>query len=284
MSLLYINLMRNQNEVDDPETAGAFKTIVRALDRQSRTRERRPGLAISMVAVLGAVLGSVLWYSYPREKAQHELMVTPIVRADAGSYRVVPRDPGGMDIPYQDSTVFDVLAGAQGATAQPVENLLPPAEKPLSREQIFAGQAPGDKGTPQVVATAQPPQQPLQQPAYMKALTDEDDVPVKAAQALSRTEPASGVETFEKKNSAGTTYIQLGSMRSHEAAESAWKKMQMDFPAQLRDVTPRIQRADLGSRGVFYRLQGGPVSATKAQSICQTIGAEKPGGCLVVRN
>jgi hypothetical protein len=46
----------------------------------------------------------------------------------------------------------------------------------------------------------------------------------------------------------------------------------------------RIQEADLGAKGTYYRAQGGPLSEDKAQAICKAITAKKPGGCLVVRN
>lgn len=294
--------MQNFDDFDDPETSGVFKKIFSALGRGGRVRERHPGVATGVLVVLGLVLGSVLWYSYPREKAAHELRVTPIVRADAGDFRVAPKDPGGMDVPYQDSTVFGVLAQAGAPEAGAVETLLPPSEQAMPRDRIFPALEPEEKN-----AAAQEP--PAEQPAYMAALTDEDQsggtatassaeavaaaavepaAEEKAAEQASKTEPAAGIETVETKDSVKIlkdgVYIQLGSLRSRESAEAEWKKMQSAFPAQLGDLTLRVEEADLGDRGKFYRMQGGPVASAKvAAGICQAISSKKPGGCLVVR-
>lgn len=82
--------------------------------------------------------------------------------------------------------------------------------------------------------------------------------------------------------SAGTHYIQLGSLNSQGRAEAHWENLQRQFSSELGGLSMRVQKADLGDRGMFYRVQAGPLPADQAYSLCDSIKAQKPGGCLVV--
>ena len=79
----------------------------------------------------------------------------------------------------------------------------------------------------------------------------------------------------------GNSYIQLGSVRSRDGAQESWKKFQAKFP-QLEKLTLRIQEADLGAKGMYYRVQGGPVAEIQAKAICRAVQEKQPGGCLVI--
>ncbi|MCB1721141.1 MAG: SPOR domain-containing protein [Alphaproteobacteria bacterium] len=39
----------------------------------------------------------------------------------------------------------------------------------------------------------------------------------------------------------------------------------------------------MGERGTYYRIQAGPMSRASASDICDSIKAQKPGGCLVTQ-
>lgn len=83
--------------------------------------------------------------------------------------------------------------------------------------------------------------------------------------------------------SSGTAKVQLGSFGSEAAAKAAWSTFQQKYGAQLGRVTPNFVRADLGAKGVFYRVQGVGLSAASAASICQAINAQQAGGCIVAK-
>ncbi|QQG37004.1 MAG: SPOR domain-containing protein [Micavibrio aeruginosavorus] len=307
--------MQNHDEFDEPNAAKAIGSIMNALDLRAQFEARKPVFATGIVVALLAVLGSVIWYSYPRESAQREVMNTPIVRADAGDYRTVPSEPGGMAIPYRESTVFNTMRSAEGAGAGEVENLLPQPERPVSRDELFAGLkveeqvAPGvsaednaeavaaadDNVTKEAAATEAPVTEaaaattpevaavaakPVAPPAPVTTTADN-----KAAVEASKTEPAAGVQKIDDKPSsafAGGFYVQLGSVRAREGAGGEWKKLQKSFAA-LAPLSLRVEEANLGEKGMFYRIQGGPVTEAEAKAICQSVIAQKPGGCLVVR-
>lgn len=288
--------MRNNDDFDEPTAAKAFGSILNAMDLRARFEARKPVFASGIVIALVAVLGSVIWYSYPRETAQREVMNTPIVRADASDYRVTPAEPGGMAIPYRESTVFNTLRSSEDTEIAKVENLLPQPEQPVSRDELFAGlkieePAPGvTETTPAEVvdATVTPAMTTMavtEKAAETTAETAKPEVVAAVdAKVFSKTEPAAGVQKIEDKPKAetGGFYVQLGSVKSRDGADGEWKKLQKSFAA-LNPLGMRVQEADLGDKGVFYRIQGGPITEAEAKSICQSVSAQKPGGCLVVR-
>ena len=303
--------MRNNDDFDDkfdgPTAAKAFGSIMNALDLRAKFEARKPVFASGIVIALVAVLGSVIWYSYPRESAQREVMNTPIVRADASDYRVSPSEPGGMAIPYRESTVFNTLRAEDGTQTATVENLLPQPEQPVSRDELFAGlkvaeatkvaadvteTAPGvvvaaTETTPApVVAAAEAIAAPVVAPAVIAEPVKPEivaTVDVKAVDAA-KTEPAAGVQKISEapKASAGGFYVQLGSVKARAGADGEWKKLQKSYAA-LSPLSMRVEEANLGEKGMFYRIQGGPVTEAQAKTICQSVTAQKPGGCLVIR-
>jgi len=81
----------------------------------------------------------------------------------------------------------------------------------------------------------------------------------------------------------GNYFVQLGSVSSPDKAEAEWKRLKSRYNNILSAQNHRIERADLGDRGVFHRIQAGPLPEDKAEKICAALKkAGKPGGCLVV--
>lgn len=97
------------------------------------------------------------------------------------------------------------------------------------------------------------------------------------AEQVSKVEPASGLAA-----KPGSYYIQLGSVTSESGASSEWNKFKRAYSTQLEGLSYRVQRADL-DRGTFYRIQAGPISKESAKTLCDSIKAQKPGGCLVTQ-
>lgn len=281
---------------DDPQYAGVVTGILGALDIRARIGARGPFFAAVMLLAAIGVMVSVLWYSYPRASARNELENTPVVRADAGPYRIAPDDPGGMEIPYRESTVFDTLRRTEGGKKAPsrIENLLPESEKPLDRDELFAGLKTDIKPVETAeVSTFRPDRErvvtdmPVESGAAAAPQTlAKAAVPppaakpdAKEAEIAAKTEPAAGTP----KQKTGDYFVQLGSLKSRADAERLWGNMKKIFPAQLGSLELRIQEADLGAKGTYYRTQAGPLEQAGAQSVCKAVEAKKPGGCLVVK-
>lgn len=282
-----------------------------------------PRVTVGAVTLAVVVLGAVIWTSYPDDTANGPDQAVPIVRADAGDFKALPDDPGGMQIAHRDSTVFEAMGN--GSEEGGVENLLAEddSEEPLPKSQLFAG-----LNTDPAAETdgAMPPQP---RSATEADNTTDDTAPSSIEQAiandLAKTEPAAGATPAKKPEidmaqaaqvaaqleptaGAATTaaaepkaaakeaekaatiepaagganfYVQVGSVREQSGADSEWKKIQAKYNA-LNDMSHRVERADLGAKGTFYRIQAGPVSKDKAASACDAIKKVTPGGCLVV--
>ncbi|NND50177.1 MAG: SPOR domain-containing protein, partial [Rhizobiales bacterium] len=76
--------------------------------------------------------------------------------------------------------------------------------------------------------------------------------------------------------------VQVASHRRQSEAVAAFADLQRRYPSLITGYQPLIQRADLGDRGIYYRLRIGPV-ATKsdANSLCTSLKSAGLPGCLV---
>ena len=125
-------MAKKYDDFDESDQDGVFGLVVGLVSRHKR------GFAVGCVLAAMVALGLVIWGSSPHKGSMDEAQGenVPIVRADAGDYKTAPDNPGGMDIPYRDSTVFS-SNGDSGKT----ENILADdkTEQPISKTQAFAG-------------------------------------------------------------------------------------------------------------------------------------------------
>jgi SPOR domain len=85
-------------------------------------------------------------------------------------------------------------------------------------------------------------------------------------------------------NASGGFVVQLSSQKSESEALSSFRSLQAKFPNELGGRQPIIRRADLGSKGVFYRTVVGPfASAHEASQFCSNYKAAG-GQCVVPNN
>ena len=78
--------------------------------------------------------------------------------------------------------------------------------------------------------------------------------------------------------------VQVTSRSSQTSALAAFADMQQKYPSLIGTYAPDIQRADLGTKGVWYRLRVGPVgSKTVAADLCSNLKQAGHPGCFVRR-
>jgi cell division protein FtsN len=66
-------------------------------------------------------------------------------------------------------------------------------------------------------------------------------------------------------------------------AQSSWASIQRQFPSVLGGVQPDIREANLGDRGIYYRVRIGPyASRSEAVELCEALQAAG-GTCFVTR-
>jgi cell division septation protein DedD len=86
-----------------------------------------------------------------------------------------------------------------------------------------------------------------------------------------------------KAATGGPVKVQLGSVRSAEAARDEWARLKREQPDLLGKLTAVAVRADLGDKGTYYRIQAGPLAdGGAAERLCGELRQRKLG-CTLVR-
>jgi hypothetical protein len=219
-----------------------------------RRAPRRRLLAVGAALLVMVVFAGGLWLAYiagTRHAAGGAASEVPLIRADTRPLMVRPAEPGGLKIPDRNMLIYD-------PGKQMVEHLLPPPEQPMVRPTAAAAPAAASAGAPTMSAPAAPP------PATAAA-------PMPPATA--RGAPAT---------KTGNVRLQLGSVHSAAAARLEWDRLRQRNSDLLGALSASPVRADLGDKGVFYRIETGPIGSAAADRLCGALKARKVG-CVIVR-
>jgi cell division septation protein DedD len=219
-----------------------------------------------LVLVVMALSAGGLWVAYNNSQTRAPGDV-PVIQADQGTTKTRPQQPGGMAIPDQDKLVYN-----QGKGPPQVEKLLPPPEIPLPRPAPSGEAASATPAAPAVPVTpAVPP--PAQPPA----------APATAASAVAAVPPPPAPAPLAPAAATTGYRLQLGALRSEDAARREWEKLKKAHGDLLGGLNAAWPRADLGERGIYYRIQAGPVGdVAAAEHLCGEL-KRRNVGCILVR-
>ncbi len=94
---------------------------------------------------------------------------------------------------------------------------------------------------------------------------------------------ASAPKAAAAPSAAGEQFVvQVAARKSQTAALAAFADLQQRYPSLLNSYRPIIQRADLGTKGIWYRLRVGPMSEkTAAATLCEKLKSAGMRSCLV---
>ena len=234
--------------------------------REAEARPRFRGLVASLVAlaVIGVFAGG-LWFAYQQGIKRGGVTTgaadVPLIRADERPTKVRPEKPGGMEVPDRDKLIYTQKRAA-------VEHLLPPPEKPMPRPAAPSAAARS--------ASPQPPPAPAGAGAANPAPLAPPQLP--AGKPPAKAEVAAAKPATAQKT--GGTRIQLASVRSEEDARQEWDRLRRANPDLLGSVSATPVRADLGEKGVYYRLQTAPMA--DAERVCREL-KRRNIGCIIAR-
>ena len=255
---------------------------------------RRRGQILTVMVSIAAIasFGSVVWWAHNQDvKAGGRGLEPLVVQAPTTPSRVKPENAGGLVPPNQDKEVFNRIA--PGAVPSQPEKLLPAFETPkLPPAGLPAPAAP----KPLEAATAKTPT-PMQPAAAAAGPTP---VPTQAA-----TTPSTSVQPTSAAATAATTLVpteagpsiaslienmsgptggwrvQIAAVKSEDVAKSTWARLQSAHGDVLANLRMQAVRVDLGDKGVWYRVQAGPLDEKQAQSICGTLKGRR-ADCVTV--
>lgn len=78
-------------------------------------------------------------------------------------------------------------------------------------------------------------------------------------------------------------YVQVGAFDTKPKAEVEYRKRVLWYGDLIADLNVNYEYADLGAKGVYFRVKLGPTSEAEARRICNIILDKKPGGCFVTK-
>ena len=187
----------------------------------------------------------------------------------------------------------------QTATVTPASTTLPAAAEPSAllmggeaqAAEVTAGAAPSKKFTDRVPQATRVAAVSTEEGAGEKILAVEEvppDQPAAAAaaaaaaapaeaetpeQEVASAEPAAATEPQEEAPAMTGWSVQLASATTEDAAWATWNKMKARNRA-LADKKPVVVRADLGAKGIFYRVRlVGFDTQSKASGACSKLKA-----------
>ncbi len=82
---------------------------------------------------------------------------------------------------------------------------------------------------------------------------------------------------------AGGLRLQLGAVRSESEAHGVWDRLKHANADLLGHLSGVAVRADLGDKGVYYRIQAGPIAdPSTADRLCAEL-RQRHLACMIVR-
>jgi cell division septation protein DedD len=155
----------------------------------------------------------------------------------------------------------------------------PPVPAPFSADQSSAGAQPALGAAPTEKQASTAPAKPTK-PASPAKPAGKDTAVKEAAAILGAGTTATSTPA---KAGGGPVRVQLGSLRSAEAAKEEWTRLKREQPELLGKLSAIAVKADLGDKGVYYRVQAGPLpDGAAAERLCGELRQRKLG-CSLVR-
>ena len=281
------------------------------------TEGSRLPLLIVLALLVLAMFAGFVWLAYTQGVARGRSQ-TPVLTAQAGPARVAPQNPGGAEQPFKGFKIYEQPAPPDDGVAQDAAPaaMTPPVEAPVQQvakaepvkpEPVKVEPAKVEPKPAPVAKVAAPPAAkpvakvtppPVAKPAPQiaaasppAAIKSEPIGPASAAPRALPT-PAAKVEAAPRvatlppiaapaaKPASGSAVLQIGAYKSQADADAAWKAYAARHAALLAGYGPDVARADLGDKGVWYRLRvTGFASKDVASAVCDRLKADG-GGCF----
>jgi hypothetical protein len=265
------------------DEASPFEDDYRGFDIRDDETARGPLILALAIGVL-LVFGAVVWNTY-RQGVRSNGGGLPSVIADAQPYKRIPDERGGLEVRDTDKRFYDQmdaseripdLASLDGGDGSDMLQGGPPIDLRPTDDEVDGSDP--DNGMPNSVADEVAELADLSRPD--RGIDSEALAPMPAPRAP--LPPPREVSPQFAFSEGGQYLVQVAAFRTQDAAEAAWRKSASEYPNLYRGAGKRIQRADLGAKGVFYRLRVGGFSQKKeADAFCDALKAEGDN-CIVV--
>jgi cell division protein FtsN len=270
----------------EPKKEG-FEEDVEDFDEFDEEENER-GLSGLVVLLMGLVmLGafvSVVWIAYQQgiRSGAQVATATPTIAADPDPVKIENSAAEGAK-PANEQSVYDTLDG----TPEPTETIAAAPEEPIERPAEAPALAVAEATDPGVVDDAVADRIASLAEADQALESTEEATAAAPAPAAPASTPAASVPAAATAASApttspgGTHMVQVGAFKSQAEAEGQWALLQRKLGDYAAGRATDIERADLGEKGVYFRLRVGPFrSKTEAQTYCEGLKS-RGADCMV---
>ena len=261
--------------------------------RVNRSRGQILTVMVSVAAI--ASFGSVVWWAHNQDvKAGGRGLEPLVVPGPLTPSRVKPDNAGGMVPPNQDKEVFNRIS--PGATPIQPEKLLAEATTPKlppNGRPVPAGAKPAASDADPKTAAVAPSTSATPAPGQTPGQTGATPPPVAAPAAplptitqVPATQPTESGPSIANlieglSGPSGGWRVQVASVKNEDVAKSTWARLQSAHGESLANLRMQAVRVDLGDKGVWYRVQAGPLDEKQAQSVCSSLMSRKTD-CVTV--
>jgi len=270
------------------------------LARVNRRRGQILTLMVSVAAITS--FGSVVWWAHNQDvRAGGKGLEPLVIQPPDTPARVKPENAGGYVPPDQDKEVYNRIS--PGTVPLQPEKLLPgptvpklpanglpvplspkPAEADASKaaaptQSAAATPANGATTTPAGQAGPTPP--PAADATSPPPAADQPTVTQAPSSTPTETGPSIASLIENLSGPTGGWRIQIASVKNEDIAKSTWARLQAAHGDVLANLRMQPTRVDLGDKGVWYRVQAGPLDEKQAHSVCSTLRSRK-ADCVVV--
>lgn len=310
-------IQQGMPQINDPYAPTAALNASKAdvsYDSDVQTSGRKSFLVGTMI--LGSVIiggGVAFAYKYSGDTDGK----APVIISDGGTLKASPENPGGREFENQNKKIFARLgdAGAKVAVMsqdepEVVESLRGKVSENNSSQagddsadKVASDSEADDPNSPRLVRTYRinrNGEQILDSRPSKIAVAGEDVKDI-AGVSVDTGQPARAVRTLNEGANAkpvvrerqvaavsstasndGDFVVQISARRTQQDALAAFSGLQQKYGSVLGNYRPLIQRADLGSRGIWYRLRVGPMKSKEdAAKVCADLKSNGMSNCLV---
>lgn len=224
---------------------------------------------VFIILLVALLIG--LWYLIAPSHRGYNKVDLALIRADEAPYKVKPETQGVPSVKHQDKLVYGRIRADQNGPI--AEHILPDPETPLP-------QIKEDSGPVRMVEQYAPEELDPENVIELPQMESKKNISI---EDLIEESPEEKQET-EKTVVKGKVFIQLGSLKSYDLAESEWQRLSKKHSDTLGKLGPVIQKVDLGEeQGIYYRLRTGPYACSEmANEACSTLKEQKVE-CVVVQ-
>ncbi len=292
---------------DDEEVLNEFRQKQVNFDLEERKNEIDNSRSLFIGALAGLFMAGIVgWFVLaPRYQTNNEDNI-PLISRPQQPVKVLPAGMNEVDVKSQDRSVYDVLdknepkeentnivestetpnseaieklveevvANAPETPTPEVESLTAIAVAPVAevKEEVKAEETKVEEVKTETAAVAEETVAPEPVKEEVKVEEVKKEEVVKVAEA---TKPVNEIKK-------GTWSVQLMSSPNKPAVEKSWTTMSKKY-SMLKDLPYEVEKADLGAKGVFYRLKAGSLpTKADATALCSKLKAAG-GSCFVVK-